>query len=267
MLAGHNTVQLRKNACHHWLQNLNKKLKHKSKFIFLLSSSPILVKSKVGDCSRGRPKGFLFNSYYIEVYGRALPLSLDCSTLSLLRTLYSWVLSKEVSSTILKDFGVTRPGIESRSPGPLANTLNTRIMNPILHELKNHNLCVECFRERKQKKKFFKKLGILLLISVSFLIPYSTDHSFLSISALMYVASIYERILSVRTNQFYRKTTSVHPYNGQINPGAPFQALPRAIPIYVCTPSYAQQNKTDPATVSTPGWLVTTQSSWEKIYE
>ena len=29
-----------------------------------------------------------------------------------------WVLSKEVSSTIFKVFGMTQPGIEPRSPGP-----------------------------------------------------------------------------------------------------------------------------------------------------
>ena len=32
----------------------------------------------------------------------------------------------EVSSTILKVFGMTRPGIEPRSPGLLVNTLPTR---------------------------------------------------------------------------------------------------------------------------------------------
>ena len=58
--------------------------------------------------------------------GRALLLSLDCSTLPLIRTLYCWVLSKGVSSTIFKVFGITRPGIEPRSPGLLANTLLTR---------------------------------------------------------------------------------------------------------------------------------------------
>ena len=60
----------------------------------------IYIISKVGDRSRGRPEGSLFNSYDTEVYGRVLLLSLDCSTLSLIRTLYCWVLSKEVSSTI-----------------------------------------------------------------------------------------------------------------------------------------------------------------------
>ena len=33
-----------------------------------------------------------------------------------LTTLYCWVLSKEVSSTISKVFGTTRPGIQPRSP-------------------------------------------------------------------------------------------------------------------------------------------------------
>ena len=44
-------------------------------------------------------------------------LSLDSSTLPLIRTLYCRVLSKEASSTIFKVFDMTRPGIERRSPG------------------------------------------------------------------------------------------------------------------------------------------------------
>ena len=55
--------------------------------------------------------------------GRVPLLSLYCSTLPLIHTLYSWMLSKEVSSTIFKVFGMTWPGIEPGSPGPLANTL------------------------------------------------------------------------------------------------------------------------------------------------
>ena len=39
------------------------------------------------------------------------------------------MLGKEVSTTILKVFGMTRPGIEPRSPGPLANTLPTSPMS------------------------------------------------------------------------------------------------------------------------------------------
>ena len=76
-----------------------------------------------------RPKGSFFNSYYTEVYGRVLLLSLDYSTLPLICTLYCWELSKVVSSTIFKVFGTTRPGIEPRSLRPLANTLPTRPMS------------------------------------------------------------------------------------------------------------------------------------------
>ena len=85
--------------------------------------------NNVGDHCRGRPKGSLFNSYYTKVKGRVLLLSLDCFILPLIRTLYCCVLSKEVSSTIFKVFGMTQPGIELRSPGPLANTLPTRPMS------------------------------------------------------------------------------------------------------------------------------------------
>ena len=41
---------------------------------------------------------------------------MDCSTSPLIRTLYCRVLSKEVSSTIFKVFGMTWPGIETKSP-------------------------------------------------------------------------------------------------------------------------------------------------------
>ena len=88
-----------------------------------LLSILVCLNKKVGDRSRGRPEDSLFNSYYTEVSGKPPLLSLDCSTLPWIRTLFCWVLSKEVSSTIFKVFGVTRPGIEPRSPGQLANTL------------------------------------------------------------------------------------------------------------------------------------------------
>ena len=42
------------------------------------------------------------------------------------------MLSKEVSSTIFKVFGMTQPGIEPRSPGPLANILPTRPMSRLI---------------------------------------------------------------------------------------------------------------------------------------
>ena len=49
--------------------------------------------------------------------------------LPLIHTLYCWVLSKEVSITISKVFGMTQLRIEPRSPGPLTNTLSTRPMS------------------------------------------------------------------------------------------------------------------------------------------
>ena len=82
----------------------------------------------VSDQSWGWPKGFLLNSYYTKVYGRALLLSLDCSTLPLIHTLYYWVISKEVSSTIFKVFGMMRLGIEPRSLKQLTTTLPTKLM-------------------------------------------------------------------------------------------------------------------------------------------
>ena len=88
----------------------------------------------VVDLSRGRPEGSFFNSYYTEVLVRAQLLSLDFSTLPLIRTLYLWVLSKEVSSTIFKIFSMTRHGIEPWFPWPLANTLPTRPMSRLFFQ-------------------------------------------------------------------------------------------------------------------------------------
>ena len=71
----------------------------------------------------GRSEGSLFDSYHTKVLRRVILLSLDCSAFSLIRIVYCWVLSKDISSTIFKVFGVTRPGIEPWSLGPLVNTL------------------------------------------------------------------------------------------------------------------------------------------------
>ena len=71
-------------------------------------------KVKLSPFSRGRLEGSLFNSYYNEVL-HSLPL---------ICTLYCWVLSKQVSSTIFKVFGMTGRRIEPRFPGPLTNTWN-----------------------------------------------------------------------------------------------------------------------------------------------
>ena len=62
-------------------------------------------------------------------FREALLLSLDCSTLPLVHAFYCWVLSKEIWSINFKVFGMTRPGIEPKSPGPLLNILPTRPMS------------------------------------------------------------------------------------------------------------------------------------------
>ena len=68
------------------------------------------------------------------------------------------MLSKVVSSTIFKVFGMTRPGIEPRSPGPLANTLTAgpiRTLNRIgqLPELiasaEEHKIDIICIQEHR----------------------------------------------------------------------------------------------------------------------
>ena len=56
------------------------------------------------------------------------------------------VLSKDVSSTIFWDFGMTRPGIEPRSPGLLANTLPTRTKGAIIVDLLSDLLILMVFQ-------------------------------------------------------------------------------------------------------------------------
>ena len=58
---------------------------------FYFSSYIYIYISKVGDRSREWPEIFLFDSYNIKVLERALLLSLYCSTLPLIRTLYIYI--------------------------------------------------------------------------------------------------------------------------------------------------------------------------------
>ena len=73
-------------------------------------------------CSWGWPEVSLFNSYYIEVYGKSLHLSQDWST-------YPWSIPYNAMLTISWVFGMTRPGIELQSLGPLANALTILLIN------------------------------------------------------------------------------------------------------------------------------------------
>ena len=80
------------------------------------------IVSKVGNRSRGRPEGSLSNSYYTTTpFPGLLPFTLDTYLILL-------SVKQEVSNTIFKVFGMTQPGIEPWSPGPLENTLPTRPM-------------------------------------------------------------------------------------------------------------------------------------------
>ena len=63
--------------------------------------------------------------------------------LPLIHTLYCGVLSKEASSTIFWVFRMTRPGIEPRAPGPLANTLTVMLMSGNIY----------IYRERERERE------------------------------------------------------------------------------------------------------------------
>ena len=71
---------------------------------------------KLANHSRGRPKGFLFNSYYTKVEWRhyfftgIAPLTLD-------PYLYMLSVKQEVSSTIFLVFVMIRSGMNLRSTG------------------------------------------------------------------------------------------------------------------------------------------------------
>ena len=97
----------------------------KLNFNLMLKTALSISKSKVGNRSRGQQEDFLFNSYYTEVYGRAVLYSLDCSTLPLICKLYCLVLSKEESSTILKVLKFSECGWQSFfSPSLLESPLS-----------------------------------------------------------------------------------------------------------------------------------------------
>ena len=83
-------------------------------------------------------------------------------------TLYCWVLSKEVSSTIFKVFGMTRPGIEPRSPEPLVNSLPTWPMSWFIGR------CPWCngYRHRKWTQRHKFKFWTRLIAFHIALIPF-----------------------------------------------------------------------------------------------
>ena len=71
----------------------------------------------------GRPLLRATRSFLFQGVGECVTPVTGLVYLPLTYTLKCWVLNKCVSSTIFWVFGKTRPGIERRSPGPLANVL------------------------------------------------------------------------------------------------------------------------------------------------
>ena len=77
--------------------------------LFLLQ----LTVSKVNDRSWGQPEGSFFNSYYAEVYGKALLLPQDCSTLLTLDIYLILLNVKQIpflKSFVWRDLGL-KPGL------------------------------------------------------------------------------------------------------------------------------------------------------------
>ena len=109
------------------------------------------------------------------------------------------MLSRGVSSTIFKVFGMMRSGIEPRSPGPLENTLPTRpmslfIMHPVFLSL-----------------SLSLALSLSLSLSLSLYLSKSADYQCIKICTL----SIY---LSMHTHTHTHTYTHTHSYrHGKLN--------------------------------------------------
>ena len=86
-------------------------------------------KKKVGNRCRGRPEGSLFISNYTVGEGATPFPGLLHFTFDMY--LVSLSVKQGVSSTISLIYGMMRPGIEPRSPGPLVNIQPTRPMSQL----------------------------------------------------------------------------------------------------------------------------------------
>ena len=126
----------RKNKINWCLQNI-------STFVFIVSS-------KVGDRSRGWPEGPLFNSYNTEVSGGATPLLL-------IRTLYCWVLSKELSSTILKSLVWRDWWLNPRLPDHWRTLYSLGQWAVCIHDIWKHSINKRNYFFFKAKSFFFSE--------------------------------------------------------------------------------------------------------------
>ena len=113
-------MQIIRNTLNHYIWKLS--------VLRIITQSHIKVKVKLATVVEGDQKAPVSIATTQRCRG-GCDSSQDHSTLSLIHTLYCWVLSKEVSSTIFKVFGMMWPGIEPKSSSALANTLPIRPMS------------------------------------------------------------------------------------------------------------------------------------------
>ena len=131
-----------------------------------------------------------------------LLLSLECSTLPLIRTLYCWVLSEVLSSTIFKVFGMMRPGIEPMSPPKLVNSRDTRPLSFIhTHTSAQTHTLIETYWYIYLKERFLHSfLGIHIYIIIDLL----TIHTYIYMNdgiQGLYISNIYNIIYPISNYQ------------------------------------------------------------------
>ena len=144
------------------------------------------------------------------MYGRALLLSLDCSTLLLIHSLYCGVLSKEVPATIIEVFGMTRPGIEPRSPEPLGehstklgnqNIIWREITHTLFFVINIIALFCQCLFFLSRTSFFFFFCFLLFFFFVLFCFLVGRSFSFLE-----YTLSILWKLLTGMNKEWGEKT-------------------------------------------------------------
>ena len=77
------------------------------------------------------------------------------------------MLSKVVSSSIFKVFGMTRPGIEPRSPGPLANTLTAGPMSRFIWLYRYSKSGAVMFSSSQYKPNQFSTKSVANICSIT----------------------------------------------------------------------------------------------------
>ena len=117
-------------------------------------------KIKVGDCSRGRPEGSLFNRYYIKVLGRALLLPPD----------YFTILDTYLIMLIVKEWGIKYHFLSFWYDVTWDWTLVSRTIgeNRIIHDWKKLEKSFNCVK--KMSSDSFKNVIYSICFSIIYLI-------------------------------------------------------------------------------------------------